>query len=116
MTDGYALTPPKPPDTNTLGERILMYAETAAGLPYALGGRSCGGATADVSMEEQPPRGHVGFDCSGLLSWAVCAITGRDLFAENLRNTADMYCEQESILKYKYVSLSFPISPFPSSY
>jgi hypothetical protein len=42
-----------------------------------------------------------GFDCSGLVSWAVCAVTGRDLFAEGLRVTYDMYCASASKRKYE---------------
>jgi cell wall-associated NlpC family hydrolase len=44
-----------------------------------------------------------GFDCSGLLSWAVCQVTGRDLFSEGLRVTRTMYCASETKLKYKKV-------------
>lgn len=39
-----------------------------------------------------------GFDCSGLVSWAVCQVTKRNLFAEGLRVTYDMYCASEKEL------------------
>lgn len=41
-----------------------------------------------------------GYDCSGLVSWTVCQVTGRDLFTEGLRVTRSMYCATESKLKY----------------
>ena len=40
-----------------------------------------------------------GFDCSGLVSWAVCQVTGRDLFKEGLRVTRSMYCASEYVPK-----------------
>jgi len=101
-TGSYARPPPPPLTFNTLGAEILAQAETAAGLPYAWGGGSCGGATADEPMPgASSPRWHVGFDCSGLVSWAICTVTGRDLFQEGLRNTAAMYCAEESKLGYQ---------------
>ncbi|PGH12997.1 hypothetical protein AJ80_06481 [Polytolypa hystricis UAMH7299] len=62
---------------------------TAAGTPYAWGGGNCNGPTGD-----QPPYdyGEVGYDCSGLVAWAVCQVTGRDLFKEGVRQTRSMYC------------------------
>jgi hypothetical protein len=55
------------------------------------GGGSCSGPTGSPTA---------GYDCSGLVSWAVCAVTGRNLFAEGLRVTYSMYCASESTLKY----------------
>lgn len=91
---------PDPGMTQTIPQKILAQAETAAGLPYAWGGGSCDGPTAD-----SPPwqYGDIGFDCSGLVCWAVCKVTGRDLFSEGLRNTRAMYCADEAKLKYKKV-------------
>jgi hypothetical protein len=64
----------------------------------AWGGGSCKGPTHD-----QPPYeyGDIGFDCSGLVCWALCQVTGRDLFKEGLRVTRSMYCASESTLKYQ---------------
>ncbi|CUS07927.1 unnamed protein product [Tuber aestivum] len=78
-----------------VGARILAKALTAAGTPYAWGGGSCNGPSAD-----QPPYkyGDVGYDCSGLLCWAVCQTTGRDLFKAGLRVTHSMYCASDSTL------------------
>lgn len=89
---------------STTGQKILDKALTAAGTPYAWGGGSCKGPTHD-----QPPYqyGDIGYDCSGLVCWAVCQVTGRDLFSEGLRVTSDMYCAEEKELKYKYVFFSF---------
>lgn len=88
-----------------VGQKILATAMTAKGIPYAWGGGSCSGPTGD-----QPPYeyGDVGYDCSGLVCWAVCKATGRDLFTEGLRVTSSMYCASESTLGYKYVSVSVP--------
>jgi len=71
---------------------------TAKGTPYAWGGGSCSGPT-----DDQPPYdyGDVGYDCSGLVCWAVCKVTGRDLFTEGLRVTSSMYCASEVKLGYK---------------
>ncbi|PLB54190.1 hypothetical protein P170DRAFT_344431 [Aspergillus steynii IBT 23096] len=81
-----------------VGKQILDKAMTAASIPYAWGGGSCDGPSQD-----QPPYqyGDIGYDCSGLVCWAVCQITGRDLFTEGLRVTSDMYCASEKTLKYK---------------
>ncbi|PWW77888.1 hypothetical protein C7212DRAFT_276922 [Tuber magnatum] len=78
-----------------VGAKILEKALTAAGTPYAWGGGSCNGPS-----EDQPPYkyGDVGYDCSGLLCWAVCQITGRDLFKAGLRVTHSMYCASDSTL------------------
>ncbi|TGZ79573.1 hypothetical protein EX30DRAFT_365113 [Ascodesmis nigricans] len=86
------------PPSGDVGARILAKAMTQAGLPYAWGGGTCSGPSGD-----QPPYdyGEIGFDCSGLVCYAVCQITGRNLFAEGLRNTHNMYCAAESTLKYK---------------
>ncbi|PLN86558.1 hypothetical protein BDW42DRAFT_190141 [Aspergillus taichungensis] len=82
----------------TVGEQILATAQTAEGTPYAWGGGSCDGPSAD-----QPPYqyGDTGYDCSGLVCWAVCQVTGRDLFTEGLRVTSSMYCASEETLGYK---------------
>ena len=84
-----------------VGESILQKALAQKGTPYAWGGGTCDGPSGD-----QPPYdyGEVGFDCSGLVAFAVCQVTGRNLFAEGLRVTSTMYCAPESELKYKYVS------------
>ncbi|KAF2201503.1 hypothetical protein GQ43DRAFT_415666 [Delitschia confertaspora ATCC 74209] len=74
-----------------IGEKILAKAKEAEGTPYHWGGGNCKGPTGG------------GYDCSGLLSWAVCQVTGRDLFTEGLRVTRSMYCASESKLKYKKV-------------
>ncbi|KAK4205871.1 hypothetical protein QBC37DRAFT_301928 [Rhypophila decipiens] len=83
---------------STVGQCVLSKAKEAAGLPYAWGGGSCKGPTHD-----NPPwqYGEIGFDCSGLVCWAVCQVTGRDLFSAGLRNTHPMYCASESKLGYK---------------
>lgn len=85
---------------STVGQQILDTALTASGVPYAWGGGDCAGPTGD-----QPPYdyGDVGYDCSGLVCWAVCQVTGRDLFTEGLRVTSSMYCADEATLGYKYV-------------
>lgn len=56
-----------------------------------------------------PPwqNGEIGYDCSGLIGWAVCQVTGRDLFSEGLRVTRSMYCASEEKLRYKYVLCFF---------
>lgn len=77
-----------------LGTRILAKAREAEGTDYLFGGGSCNGATGG------------GFDCSGLLGWAICQVTGRDVFNEGLRNTATMYCSSESKLRYTKVAYS----------
>lgn len=91
-----------------VGKQILDKAMTAAGVPYAWGGGSCDGPS-----EDQPPYqyGDTGYDCSGLVCWAVCQITGRDLFTEGLRVTSDMYCASEKDLKYKSVPSEIYIYP-----
>ncbi|KAF2192092.1 hypothetical protein K469DRAFT_653318 [Zopfia rhizophila CBS 207.26] len=89
-------TAPKPTETpkpgeKTLGEKILAKAQEKEVLPYHWAGGNCKGPTGG------------GFDCSGLVSWAVCQVTGRDLFSEGLRVTRSMYCAKESKLKYKRI-------------
>ncbi|KAF2691704.1 hypothetical protein K458DRAFT_482431 [Lentithecium fluviatile CBS 122367] len=79
--------PTKRPELN-LGEKILKKAKEAEGIPYHWAGGNCKGTTGG------------GFDCSGLVSWAVCQVTGRDLFSEGLRVTRSMYCASEKKLKY----------------
>ena len=64
----------------------------------AWGGGSCSGPTHDSEPYEY---GEIGYDCSGLVCWAVCQVTGRNLFSEGLRVTYDMYCASESRLGYK---------------
>ncbi|KAF2877119.1 hypothetical protein BDV95DRAFT_601534 [Massariosphaeria phaeospora] len=81
----------KPKPTPNIGEKILAKAKEAEGLPYHWAGGNCKGPTGG------------GFDCSGLVSWAVCKVTGRDLFSEGLRVTRSMYCAKESKLKYKKI-------------
>ncbi len=76
---------------------MLAKAMEAAGTPYTWGGGSCSGPTGTA---EEPEKG---FDCSGLVSWALCKVTGRNLFSEGLRVTRTMYCASEGKLKYKYV-------------
>ncbi|KAF2000204.1 hypothetical protein P154DRAFT_382977, partial [Amniculicola lignicola CBS 123094] len=75
----------------TIGEKILAKAKEAKGIPYHWAGGNCKGTTGG------------GFDCSGLVSWAVCQVTGRDLFSEGLRVTRSMYCAKQSKLKYKKI-------------
>lgn len=89
-----------PSAEGTVGQAILDKALTAEGTPYAWGGGSCDGPS-----DDQPPYdyGDVGYDCSGLVCWAVCQVTGRDLFTEGLRVTSSMYCASEETLGYKYV-------------
>ncbi|KAF9883974.1 hypothetical protein FE257_002415 [Aspergillus nanangensis] len=84
--------------TSTVGQEILAKAMTASGTPYAWGGGDCEGPT-----DDQPPYdyGDIGYDCSGLVCWAVCQVTGRDLFTEGLRVTSSMYCADEATLGYK---------------
>ncbi|KAJ4286069.1 hypothetical protein N0V90_013416 [Kalmusia sp. IMI 367209] len=89
---------PKPPTTPkptlNLGQKILKKAQEQKGVPYHWAGGNCKGKTGG------------GFDCSGLVSWAVCQVTGRDLFKEGLRVTRSMYCASEKKLKYKKVKFS----------
>ena len=79
-----------------VGAKILAQAMEAAGLAYNWGGGSCRG----------PSGSPKGFDCSGLVAWAVCKVTGRDLFSEDLRQTAAMYCAPKSKLQYRYVVIT----------
>ncbi|PUU80604.1 hypothetical protein B9Z19DRAFT_974397 [Tuber borchii] len=83
------------PPSGDVGAKILAKALTAAGTPYAWGGGSCNGPSKD-----QPPYqyGETGYDCSGLLCWAVCQVTGRDLFKAGLRVTNSMYCASDATL------------------
>jgi NlpC/P60 family len=91
-------SPPPPRGGDSVGAQVLAKAETAAGTPYAWGGGSCSGPSHDEPPYEY---GDIGYDCSGLVCWALCQVTGRDLFTEGLRNTHTMYCASESDLKYK---------------
>ncbi|KAF2009325.1 hypothetical protein BU24DRAFT_468295 [Aaosphaeria arxii CBS 175.79] len=77
-----------------LGQLILAKAKTAEGTPYHWGGGNCNGPTGG------------GYDCSGLVSWAICQVTGRNLFSEGLRVTRSMYCASESKLKYKKLNFA----------
>lgn len=90
---------PRSNSTSGVGQKILDKAMTAAGVPYAWGGGSCAGPTHDEPPYEY---GDIGYDCSGLVCWALCQVTGRDLFTEGLRVTSSMYCASESTLGYKY--------------
>lgn len=65
------------------------------------GGGSCSGPTSDGA-------GEIGFDCSGLVAWALCQVTGRDLFSDpnTLRNTHFMYCATQAQLGYAKYPLS----------
>lgn len=101
--DDVACCVPDPTMNESVPQKILAQAQTAAGLPYAWGGGTCDGPSHD-----NPPwkYGDIGFDCSGLVCWAVCKVTGRDLFTEGLRNTHSMYCAEESTLKYKKYPLA----------
>ncbi|KAJ2902157.1 hypothetical protein MKZ38_000955 [Zalerion maritima] len=85
---------PNSGSSKNLGEKILAKAKTQEGLPYVWGGGSCSGPTGG------------GFDCSGLVSYAVCQVTGRNLFSEGLRVTRSMYCASEKKLGYKKVAYS----------
>ncbi|KAH8647864.1 hypothetical protein BX600DRAFT_530854 [Xylariales sp. PMI_506] len=80
--------------SSNVGAKVLAKAETAEGTPYVFGGGSCSGKTSG------------GFDCSGLVSWAVCQVTGRNLFSEGLRVTHEMYCASSSALKYSKIPYS----------
>ncbi|PGH23566.1 hypothetical protein AJ80_02346 [Polytolypa hystricis UAMH7299] len=82
----------------SVGQKVLEKAMTAKGKPYSWGAGSCHGATVGSDGER-------GFDCSGLVAWAVCQVTGRNLFAEGLRVTYSMYCAQPGRLKYKKYDL-----------
>lgn len=95
-------TEPTPPPGVDLGEKILTKAMEAEDTPYVWAGGDCNGPT------DPDGTGTSGFDCSGLLSWAVCQVTGRSLFGERLRVTRDMYCASEERLEYKYASLLTP--------
>ncbi|KAF2260431.1 hypothetical protein CC78DRAFT_472976 [Lojkania enalia] len=85
---------PKPKPTKNIGQKILDKAKEAKGIPYHWAGGNCKGPTGG------------GFDCSGLVSWAVCQVTGRDLFSEGLRVTRSMYCASEKKRKYKKVKFA----------
>ena len=73
---------------------------SAAGTPYAWGGGTCDGPSDDMPPYDY---GDIGYDCSGLVCWAVCQVTGRDLFSDGLRVTNAMYCADEGTLGYKCV-------------
>lgn len=88
----------------TVGEKVLKEAMTQKGKPYAWGGGNCKGPSHDIPPHDY---GEVGYDCSGLVTYALCQVTGRDLIADGLRVTSAMYCAPENKLKYKYV---FPYS------
>ncbi|KAK2877797.1 hypothetical protein FQN49_001195 [Arthroderma sp. PD_2] len=87
-----------PPGDGSLGQKVLDKALTAAGVPYAWGGGDCNGPTDDRAPWDY---GEIGYDCSGLIAWAICQVTGRDLIKEKLRNTKQMFCAPESTLGYK---------------
>ncbi|KAF2100284.1 hypothetical protein NA57DRAFT_54376 [Rhizodiscina lignyota] len=82
------------PPPSSVPQKIISYAKEQKGVDYVWGGGSCSGPTSG------------GFDCSGLLCYAICKATGRDLFKEGLRVTRTMYCAGESKLKYKKYAYS----------
>ncbi|KAK2777890.1 hypothetical protein FQN53_002025 [Emmonsiellopsis sp. PD_33] len=57
------------------------------GTKYVWGGGSCKGPTGG------------GYDCSGLLGYAVCKATGKNIFSAGVRVTGTMYCSSKSKLK-----------------
>jgi len=97
--------PPPTPPPGDVGAKILAKALTAAGTPYAWGGGSCNGPS-----EDKPPykHGEIGYDCSGLLCWAVCQVTRHDLFKAELRVTHSMYCAPDATLsKYNMQKVDY---------
>ncbi len=92
-----------------------LLACAASALPYletklSVREGTVGQAILDGPSADNPPYqyGDVGYDCSGLVCWAVCQVTGRDLFTEGLRVTSTMYCADEAKLGYKYVLSGLP--------
>ncbi|PGH08652.1 hypothetical protein AJ79_05934 [Helicocarpus griseus UAMH5409] len=87
--------PKKKNPKKNVGQKVLDYAMKEKGTKYVWGGGSCKG----------PTKG--GYDCSGLVGYAVCKATGRDLFKEGLRVTGNMYCASKKKLgKIKKVPFS----------
>ncbi|EQL35226.1 hypothetical protein BDFG_02982 [Blastomyces dermatitidis ATCC 26199] len=88
--------PKKPKKSKkTVGQKILAVAMKEKGTRYVWGGGSCKG----------PTKG--GYDCSGLVAYAVCKVTKRNLFREGLRVTYSMYCASSKRLgKFKKVPFS----------
>ncbi|KAK2761658.1 hypothetical protein FQN54_001486 [Arachnomyces sp. PD_36] len=80
-----------------IGQAILDKAREAAGIPYAWGGGSCDGPTGDIAPYDN---GETGFDCSGLVNWALCQVTDVDVFGTSMRVTQGMYCDMESELGF----------------
>lgn len=79
------------------GQAILDKAREAEGVPYAWGGGSCDGPTGDIPPYDY---GDVGYDCSGLVNWALCQVTGEDVFGTSMRVTGGMYCDMEDELGF----------------
>ncbi|OJD12381.1 hypothetical protein AJ78_07006, partial [Emergomyces pasteurianus Ep9510] len=77
---------PKPKPKKTVGQKVLDVAMKEKGTKYVWGGGSCKGPTGG------------GYDCSGLVGYAVCKVTKRNLFKEGLRVTYTMYCASSSKL------------------
>jgi hypothetical protein len=88
-----------------IGQAILDKAREAAGIPYAWGGGSCDGPTGDIAPYDY---GEIGFDCSGLVNWALCQVTEVDVFGTSMRVTQGMYCDMEGELGFPLVALSQP--------
>ncbi|KAL2369517.1 hypothetical protein RJ035_004228 [Blastomyces gilchristii] len=90
--------PKKPKKSKkTVGQKILAVAMKEKGTRYVWGGGSCKG----------PTKG--GYDCSGLVAYAVCKVTKRNLFREGLRVTYSMYCASSKRLgKFKYANSPTP--------
>ncbi|KGQ01135.1 hypothetical protein PAAG_12173 [Paracoccidioides lutzii Pb01] len=81
-------TPGESPGKTTVGQKILAVATKVKGTKYVWGGGSC----------KVPPGG--GYDCSGLVAYAVCKVTKRNHFKEGLRVTYSMYCAPSSLGKF----------------
>src|SRR5262245_20400804 len=60
-----AAAPHPPENAGNVGAKVLAKAREAKGTPHTLGGGSCNGPTRGGD-------GEVGFDCSGLVCWALC--------------------------------------------
>ncbi|KAK2757055.1 hypothetical protein FQN54_005024 [Arachnomyces sp. PD_36] len=93
---------PPPPEGDAIGQAILDKAREAAGTPYAWGGGSCDGPTGDIAPYDY---GEIGYDCSGLVNWALCQVSGIDNFGTSMRVTTGLYCDTEA-------ELGFPKLPY----
>lgn len=89
-----------------IGQAILDKAREAAGIPYAWGGGSCDGPTGDIAPYDY---GETGFDCSGLVNWALCQVTDVDVFDTSMRVTQGMYCDMEDELGFPYANSLLPV-------